>query len=442
MTKQSWSRWVGIAALFAALGGFTPWAAAKSAEPLANGLTVAVERNPGSRIFAVHVLVRNRCAREPAGKEGMVDLCHRLLPLGTARRDKDALSQALDAIGAQVKTVDSAMIPFDDYYTVEEYSFVRFQTIDTYYREGLQLLAEMLFQPALTEANLQQARQALSQAQARQERDPRLAGQRAMLQALFPGTWKGRSVYGTAASLQSITLQDVQDFWPKHFRPANMIWTIQTNRPVREVEAEIRALSEGGVERPTQRADLSFAPAAAPPEPIQLSLKGKQGYVWAGKAFRVDPKDAPALEVLVSLFSDALSFELREKRGLAYSLGAGVSWLNGGDLAVLQISMGTRPENLAAARDGIQEQVRHFAGAGVSQRELQKAVNKMKGQTLMRWIPSLNRAYFMGLGMFQGQPPEAYRQRLQRLDKVSMADLRRVRVRYFTPGNFQWVLVE
>lgn len=442
MTRQSWSRWIGIAALFAALGGFTSWAAAKSPAPLANGLTVAVERNPESRIFAVHVLVRNRSAREPAGREGITDLAHRMLTLGTARRDKDALSRALDAIGAQVKTVDSAMIPFDDYYTVEEYSFIRFQTIDTYYREGLQLLAEMLFQPALTEEGLQQARKALAQVQGRQEKDPRLAGQRAMFQALFPGTWKGRSVYGTAASIQSVTLPDVQDFWPKHFRPANMIWTVQTNQPVREVEAEIRALVAGDAGRPTQRADLSFAPPAAPPDPVQLSLKGKQGYVWAGKAFRVDPKDAAALEVLTALFSDALSFELREKRGLAYSLGAGVSWLNGGDLAVLQISMGTRPENLATAREGIQEQVRHFGGAGVNQRELQKAVNKMKGQTLMRWIPSLSRAYFMGLGMFQGQSPEAYRQRLQRLDKVSMADLRRVRQRYFTPGSFQWVLVE
>jgi len=127
--KARIARLIGGICLALALG--IPALPAADAKPLANGLTVAVERNPESRIFAVHVLVRNRCAREPAGKEGMVDLCHRLLPLGTARRDKDGLSRALDAIGAQLKTVDSAMIPFDDYYTVEEYSFVRFQTIDT-----------------------------------------------------------------------------------------------------------------------------------------------------------------------------------------------------------------------------------------------------------------------------------------------------------------------
>jgi zinc protease len=443
MMKIAWNRWIGIAAMFAALGAFVIGAGEKTPSPLPNGLMVGVERNPESRIFAVHVLLRNRSAREPAGKEGLVDLAHRMLTLGTAHRDKDSLSRALDAIGAQVKTVDSPMITFDDYYTVPEWSYVRFQTIDTYSTVGLGLLAEMLFQPALTEANLQEARRALAQVQARQERDPRNAGQLALLQALFPGTWKGRPVYGTPASLASITLEDLRTFWPEYFRPANMIWTVQTNRPEAEVRKEIQAVTNAsGAATPTQRADLPFAPPAAPPQPIRLELKGKQDYVLAGKAFRVDPKDAPALEVLTDLFSDALSFELREKRGLAYSLGAGVSWLNRGDLALLQISMGTRPENLAAAREGIQEQWKHFGGGALNEHDLRKAVNKLKGRTLMRWIPSLSRAYFMGVAMFQDQPPDAYRKRLSRLDKVSLADLLRVRQRYFVPGSFQWVLVE
>ncbi len=41
------------------------------------------------------------------------------------------------------------MIPFDDYYSVPEYTWVRFQVIDTYRQEDSSLLAEILFEPRL-----------------------------------------------------------------------------------------------------------------------------------------------------------------------------------------------------------------------------------------------------------------------------------------------------
>jgi len=96
------------------------------------GARVAVAGSGASRIFAVHVLLRNRSAAEPAGREGLVDLAHRFLGEGSARRSRSEMTLALNAIGAQLKTVDSPMIPFDDYYSVPDYSWVRFQVIDTY----------------------------------------------------------------------------------------------------------------------------------------------------------------------------------------------------------------------------------------------------------------------------------------------------------------------
>lgn len=418
-------------------------APAATRQVLPGGTVVAIETNTASRIFAVHVLVRNRAAREPAGKAGLADLAHRMLTGGAAGMNRAELALALDSIGAQVKTVDSPFIPFDDYYTVEEYSYLRFQTIDTFYKKGLELLAAMLFQPSLTAENLAEARKSLGEVRLRNEKDPRGVGQRAMFQTLFPGGWKGRPINGTAESGAAITLDDVQSFWPQYFQPANLVVTVTTNLPEAQVLNALRAaLGNRPAAPPTVRADLS-APSREPAAgPQTVKLGGRQSYVLAGRAFPVKKADQPALEVLAAMFSDDLAFELREKRGLAYSLGAGIQWLNDGRLAALLISMGTRPENLSAANDGIREQLAVFEKKQLSPRQLEITVNRMKGQALMRWIPSLSRAYFMGVSLFRGDGANAYRERVECLKRVKPGDLERVRKNYFLPDRFHWVSVE
>jgi len=426
------------------LAGVPAWSAVET-RTLPSGAIVAVEGGNPSRIFAVHVLLRNRAAAEPAGKEGLVDLAQRMLAGGTARRTKADLDRALEAIGAQLKTVDEPMIPFDDYYSVPEFSFARFQTIDIFHREGLRLLAEMMFEPRLDEENLDRSRRALAEIPGREGRNPRGVGQQALLRRLFKQAWKSRSIYGSEASLALIGLDVVKGFWPTYFEPANMIWTIQTNLPADQVLAEVEQLFAAfPAKQPGERTDL--IPAAIwgteAMQPAKVALGAKQGYVWAGDVFQLDGSEQPALAVLVSLFSDAMAMELREKRGLAYSLGAELQTGNDGRLGAILISLGTRPANLEAARSGIQEQMNLFARAKTSPEDLAVAVNRIKGRALMRWIPSLSRSYYMGLSLLQGQPTSAYRQKVLDLDRVTPEDLERVKARYFRPGGYRWVLVE
>ncbi len=98
-----------------------------------------------------------------------------------------------------------------------------------------------------------------------------------------------------------------------------------------------------------------------------------------GRRTAVADSDWPALEVLVAMFSDQLAFELREQQGLAYSLGAGVgAAVDGGKLAAVTVSMGTRQANLDTAAAGIREQMARFAQARFRSRQLAKTVNRLK----------------------------------------------------------------
>lgn len=409
---------------------------------LPGGLEAAVERVPGSSLLAVHVLVKNRAAGEPEGRAGITDLAHRVLLQSGDDPARKALRARLDAIGADLKTVDDPVIPFDDYYTVEEYSYLRFQVLDRFRDEGLGLLAELLSKPVVTDATLEAARAEQAEVRARREKGPRAAAERAWWESVFPGAWKSRPLYGTGDSLKGLTTAEFRDWFGDHFRPGNLILTVQT---AASPEAVFRRLASvfpaAPAAVPAPRVPLP-APAAAGEDRVRsVTLASRQAYLLAGDVFPVESRDLPALEIAVALLSDRIAFELREKRGLAYSLGAALEGLDGGRWAALTVNMGTRPENVETAQAGIREVLEAFGRATFTDREVATAVNKARGRFLMRCLLSLNRAFYMGLDLYRGASPCAYRGRPDNWKTVTPSDVIRVRDRYIRPQTFRWVLV-
>ena len=306
-------------------------------------------------------------------------------------------------------------------------SYVRIQTIDTYYREGLQLLAEMLFQPALTGAASSRPARRWAGCRPPGTR-PAAGGAAGDAAGSLPRHVEGPVVLrlGRVASVHDPGRSRNCGRRP---RRADLIWTVQTNPPVREVEAEIR--------RPGRRRCRAPRPAGGPvlragrraPDPVRLSLKGKQGYVWAGKAFRWTrrtprpwkswSRSSPTL-----ILSCARSAAWPTRWAPACPRWTGATWLS-------EISMGTRPENLAAARDGMRAQVRPCRRRRQPARAA-KGGQQDEGAVADALDPVPEPGLFHGPGDVRGPPAGGLWPRLQRLDKVSMADLRRVRVRYFT----------
>ncbi|MDP6504675.1 MAG: insulinase family protein, partial [Planctomycetota bacterium] len=98
---------------------------ARVIEDTSDGLTVIVKHQPGSSVFAAHVLAQNRCTAEPGGLDGIADFMHRLLIRGTRYRSAERIQKDLSAISAELKVTDSRFIPFDNYYFSEAYSYIR-----------------------------------------------------------------------------------------------------------------------------------------------------------------------------------------------------------------------------------------------------------------------------------------------------------------------------
>ncbi|HZM17510.1 MAG TPA: insulinase family protein [Candidatus Krumholzibacteria bacterium] len=405
-------------------------------QQLGNGLTLVHTASASTRMFAAHLLVRNRSLREPADAPGCADLLHRSM---AARIDKLGAGgpSPLERIGGTLKVADSPSIPYDDYYTTPLYSFVRLECLDTYYQEALGLLATMVAGPHDDAEALDTARKEMLSALQRTSSQPGPRAQARFDALLQPGHPLSRPVLGDAESLGKITPDMLARFAADYLAPDQLVLAVVGDVPrevlLPQVEATLGHLSARRA-KPLAVPALPLTQAAAREE---LQVGGKQAALRLGRVVDVDPADRWALLVAASLASSRMQQDLRETRGLAYSLGISTQFV--GDRASIVASMGTRPENLAEAEKGMLD----YITAGKLQAApdaIETAVNKYLALVRMRRITSMGQAFNLSRDLFQCGGIDYAEREAKGLMAVRPEDVERAAQRYLGPGPLVTVI--
>ena len=395
-----------------------------------NGLRYVVRQSGDSGVFAMHVAFCPRAASEPPGLDGITDLLHRTMSRGTIVHGAAALEERLASIGARIKTVDDPSVPYDDYYTTPEFSWMRLEVPAARWRDAVGLAAEIVRFPALTETALDEGRRDMRELVSRRLGSPRDVAVGELDRLLAPGHASTRPVLGSESTLAAITLEALKSH---HAAVATGRRTIVTVVSAVDAGEVVRALS----------ADFGVMPAgepppAVPPAPLQADSRsaesrlGKsQAYLVLGRLLDVAPSDRAALTIAVAMLSDRLAFDLRETKGLAYAIGASVRPWAG--RTRFEIAMGTRADNIDTARSGIVEGTRAFRAAEVTPDEVARTVTAVRRAAWMRRMTRISLAYESGLEAMRGREPGDERRFLDGLRAVGPADVKRVAAAYLDP---------
>jgi zinc protease len=405
---------------------------------LANGLRYVVRQSADSDVFAMHVAFVPRGAFEPKGREGITDVLHRCMARATVIHDAASLEARLSALGARVKAVDDPSVPFDDYYTTPEFSWLRLEVPGAQWREAVSLLAEMVRFPALTQASLDEARRDMKERVTRRDGSPREVALGALDGLLAPGSPLVTPVYGTEASLSAITVADVTAYHAAFAVGRRTIVTVvgpvASADVLRALEADLGPLPPG-----EQMRAPTVPPVTASATASEATLGKTQGYIAMGDLVEVAPGDRAALTIAVAMLSERLAFDLRETRGLAYTIGASLRpW--GGRMR-FEIAMGTRPANLDDAKAGIVEDLRAFRLATPPAADVARAVNVARGAALMRRMTRISLAYESGVEAMRGLAPGDERRFLDALRDVRADDVKRVTAAYLDPDRLDVSIV-
>jgi predicted Zn-dependent peptidase len=127
-----------------------------------------------------------------------------------------------------------------------------------------------------------------------------------------------------------------------------------------------------------------------------------------------------------------MNAELRERHGLAYSVGASLGTT--GDRAWLTAGMGTRPENVARAEAGLVAAIRDLGGAAVSAEDVTRVVKAHQGRQRMRRVTRINQAQVLALEAMAGDPLGKSAADLAALTTVRADDVTRVARATFGPA--------
>lgn len=263
-----------------------------------------------------------------------------------------------------------------------------FQTLSENRDKAADLLKLALTKPRFDQDAVERMRSQLKANLAYAQKDPRRVATKAWFAAAFPGHAYGRTSSGTPESIGAIAAADLKDYRTNIFAKDNLKIVV-----VGDInEEDLGKLLDHVFGDLPQTAKRTLVPKTQPTtggiqKIIEMPVPQSVAVFGMGGVARKDPDFLPAfiLNHIVGGggFASKLMEEVREKRGLAYSV---YSYLN--PLESTSIYMGsvaTKNESIAQSMDVIREQLKLMAKQGPSKEDLENAKNYLTGSYALRF---------------------------------------------------------
>jgi predicted Zn-dependent peptidase len=341
---------------------------------LDSGERVISERLEHVRSAAVGYWIGAGSRDERASEAGVTHFIEHLLFKGTARYSALEIAEIFDGLGGELNAATS-----------REHTLVYARIPDHHLETAMDVMSEMVFEP--TFAELDAEREVVLEEIAMYEDAPQELVHDLISEAVFGDHPLGRPVIGTADVLSTIPRESIQRYHSEMYVPGNIVLAAAGNvdhdQLVDLVSRGLERRGQLGASRPNVRPPL----VQAPPPQLRFQRKDTEQYHVCLAAPGISRSDrrrfaASLLDaILGGSASSRLFQEIREKRGMAYSVYSFVSQYT--DTGQIGVYLGTREDNLADALAITAEQIADVAAGNLGAGELARAKENLKGRILL-----------------------------------------------------------
>lgn len=317
--------------------------------------------------------------QDPAGKEGVANLMSGLLDEGAGDLDSKAFQAALDEYSIEL-SFSTGLDSFGGSLT----------TLVDNREEAARLLELAITRPRFDAEPVERIRAQIAARITRNERDPDTVAGDALTTALYPEHLYGRQVEGTTESLSAITVGDLKDFHRKAFARDRLKISV-----VGAIDAAtLGPMLDRIFGTLPEKSDLAAVPEIQPrlTGSTDIAMDIPQTVInFAGHGVKRDDPDFVAASIATMILggggmTSRLYQEVREKRGLAYSVGLGLRAYDHSGLVVGGTR--TRADQADAVTELIRAEVARFAEEGATEEELAKAKSYLIGSYALRFTTS------------------------------------------------------
>lgn len=369
---------------------------------------------------------------DPEGKRGVTNLMAGLLEEGAGDLDAQAFAEAKEALAAtlQYDAGDDAMA-------------VSAKVLTENREEAMALLRTSLLEPRFDEEAIARVKaQVLSSIQSDRTDPDLLVGQRAA-EILYGDHPYGSAMKGTVESVEALTRADIVDAWQAALATDRVYIGAAGDISAEELSELIDGLLEG-------------LPETGPPlpEPVTVSTEAETVVVpfdtpqsVALFGHRAIPRDDPdffAAFVMNQIlgaggFESRLMEEVRDKRGLTYGVYSYIANREYSDMIMGRVASAT--DRIAEAVEVIRNEWRRMAEEGVTAEELEAAKTFLTGAYPLRFDSNGAIANILVGMQTMGLEPGYIATRNDRVNAVTLEDVRRVAKRVLLPEELLFVVV-
>jgi predicted Zn-dependent peptidase len=390
-----------------------------------NGLTVLTEKMPGLRSVSLGIWARRGSRHETPELNGICHFIEHTVFKGTKQRAALDIAVESDRLGGHL-----------DAFTTHEMTGFTMKVADNQVARAFDLLADMLASPRFDEKDLKREQKVIIEEMKMVEDTPEEYLGELFNAAYFPEHPLGRPIEGTAQTVSSFGQEVTARYHAQQFTPRNLVIAAAGNIEHEQL-AELAAAAFGE-NAPAPGPLEETAPELAAPIILKRKRDLEQAHVliaapWPSATDTDRYAGSLLLGILGGSTSSRLWQEIREERGLAYSVGAGASaWA---DVGVFSIYAGASPAHLDEVVDLSLTELRRIAREPVSADELQLFKEQAVSSILLGLESSSARAGTLARQEIIHGCYIAPDDIIKRLEAVTIEDIQRIAQQYFKTEN-------
>ncbi len=383
--------------------------------------------SPVVPMIALSFTFEGGAAQDPEGKSGTAQMLSRLLDEGAGDLDSNAFQEALAARAIELS-----------FHTGPDSIGGSLKTLLTHADEAIRLLALALAEPRFDAPAIERVRAQMIASLRYQQNDPGVLASRRYFRTAFPDHPYGRPSSGTIESVSAITRDDLVAMHRALIGRGGLkvaaVGAFEADGIAAMIQRAFGGLPEAGPLKPvppTSIRELGSRIVVDLDVPQSVIRFGLPGIAWR------DPDFIPAYVLNHILgggaFTSRLFQEVREKRGLAYSVGTSLTSHRA--VAMTWGYTATKNERVTEALDVIGDEISRLITDGPCDEELQKAKDYLTGSYALGFDTSTKIAGQLVQIAFEGMGMDYIARRNDMVANVTQADIRRAGARTLGAGN-------
>ena len=359
---------------------------------LPSGLRIVTEEVPSVRSAAIGIWVNIGSRDETPAVAGASHFLEHLLFKGTKRRNALEISSSIESVGGEMNA-----------FTSKEYTCFYARVIDTDLPMAIDVISDLITSSVVTALDVDAERKVVLEEIAMRDDDPSDLVHDLYSETYYGDTPLGRPILGTIDSINNMSRNTVFNYYKKRYLPQDLVVAVAGNIKHKRVVAMVEeALSRDNF------LDVQGTPQIRPNTAVKGGKQGRVGIIYRkseqahmfygmqGVARNDDRRFTMGVlsSALGGGMSSRLFQEIREKRGLAYSVYSYAQQFAGS--GQIGFYAGCNPSKATEVINIIQEVLADVASNGMSHEEIERAKGAVRGSLVLSQEDSASRMSRIG----------------------------------------------